>query len=311
MDMEQEDMQFLGFFGRTIFSQITLALVLPLSFIFLAQMEDSKALLSSMIIHIDMILLDETKAVTPSYQWLSYVFMSEEITFDLFKVAYHIFSLIFSLLYTSGVVYTIACIYTGREVTLKKVMSIVPKVRKRLMLTFLCNFVAHFAYNVAALIFAVINFPILIRMDNYFLPLLCVLFIFYLVGLVRIHGHCLAISQRCDPVLEDTSGFHALRRSRALLKGNMWVATFILLLRGLCHFAIQNSFPVLVDQFGSLDAASTFANGIICLVLLFMLLLFGLVLWTVIYFSALSDRLPGYYIGEYVPLKSKDAQLDP
>ncbi|KAG6674069.1 hypothetical protein I3842_15G024000 [Carya illinoinensis] len=163
-------------------------------------MEDSKALLSSMIIHIDMILLDETKAVTPSYQWLSYVFMSEEITFDLFKVAYHIFSLIFSLLYTSGVVYTIACIYTGREVTLKKVMSIVPKVRKRLMLTFLCNFVAHFAYNVAALIFAVINFPILIRMDNYFLPLLCVLFIFYLVGLVRIHGHCLAISQRCDRV---------------------------------------------------------------------------------------------------------------
>ncbi|KAG7943090.1 hypothetical protein I3843_15G022300 [Carya illinoinensis] len=298
MDMEQEDMQFLGFFGRTIFSQITLALVLPLSFIFLAQMEDSKALLSSMIIHIDMILLDETKAVTPSYQWLSYVFMSEEITFDLFKVAYHIFSLIFSLLYTSGVVYTIACIYTGREVTLKKVMSIVPKVRKRLMLTFLCNFVAHFAYNVAALIFAVINFPILIRMDNYFLPLLCVLFIFYLVANVV-------------TVLEDTSGFHALRRSRALLKGNMWVATFILLLRGLCHFAIQNSFPVLVDQFGSLDAASTFANGIICLVLLFMLLLFGLVLWTVIYFSALSDRLPGYYIGEYVPLKSKDAQLDP
>ncbi|KAG6626092.1 hypothetical protein CIPAW_15G023200 [Carya illinoinensis] len=298
MDMEQEDMQFLGFFGRTIFSQITLALVLPLSFIFLAQMEDSKALLSSMIIHIDMILLDETKAVTPSYQWLSYVFMSEEITFDLFKVAYHIFSLIFSLLYTSGVVYTIACIYTGREVTLKKVMSIVPKVRKRLMLTFLSNFVAHFAYNVAALIFAVINFPILIRMDNYFLPLLCVLFIFYLVANVV-------------TVLEDTSGFHALRRSRALLKGNMWVATFILLLRGLCHFAIQNSFPVLVDQFGSLDAASTFANGIICLVLLFMLLLFGLVLWTVIYFSALSDRLPGYYIGEYVPLKSKDAQLDP
>ncbi|KAG2665739.1 hypothetical protein I3760_15G023000 [Carya illinoinensis] len=333
MDMEQEDRQFLGFFGvcreafkiinswRKIFSQITLALVLPLSFIFLAQMEVSK-LLSSKITH-NKILLDETKAGTPRYERLSDVLMSEAITLGLFKVAYVIFYLIFSLLSTSGVVYTIACIYTGREVKFKKVMSVVPKVWKRLILTFLSNFAAHFVYNmVAALIFSVCaSFLILLHMDNYFLPLLCVLLIFYLMGLVYMS----IVWQLANvvTVLEDTSGFLALRKSRALLKGNMWVATFMLFLLGLCLFAIQTSFQMLVVRAGSLGVASRFAYGIICLVLLSMLFLFGLVLRTVIYFgcksyhhesidkSALSDHLAGYYIGEYVPLKSKDAQLDP
>ncbi|KAF5467828.1 hypothetical protein F2P56_012042 [Juglans regia] len=332
MDMEQEDMQFLGFFGicreafkiinswRKIFSQITFALVLPLSLIFLAQMEVSK-LLSSKITH-NKILLEETKAGSPRYQRLSDVLMSEAITLGLFKVAYLIFSLIFSLLSTSGVVYTIASIYTGREVTFKKVMSVVPKVWKRLMLTFLCNSVAHFAYNiVAALIFVVCASFLFLIFNNNFLALLCVLFIFYLVGLV----YMAIVWQLANvvTVLEDTSGFHALRKSRALLKGNMWVATFILLLLGLCHFAIQTSFQMLVVRGGSLGVASRFAYGIICLVLLFMLLLFGLVLRTVIYFVcksyhhenidklALSDHLAGYYIGEYVPLKAKDAQLVP
>ncbi|XP_040997117.1 uncharacterized protein LOC121243126 [Juglans microcarpa x Juglans regia] len=333
MDIKQEEMQFLGFFGvcreafkiinsqRKIFSQITFALVLPLSFIFLALTEVSK-LLSSKITH-SKILLVETKAGTPRYQRLSDVLMSEEITLGLFKVAYqYIFFLIFSLLCTSGVVYTIASIYTGREVTFKKVMSVVPKVWKRLMLTFLCNFVADIAYHIVAALIIVVcaSFLILIHNNN-FLALLYVLLIFYLVGWVYMN----IVWQLANvvTVLEDSSGFHALRKSRALLKGKMWVATFMLFLLCLGRFAIQTSFQMLVVRGGSLGVARRFAFGIICLVLLFMSLLLGLVVRTVIYFvcksyhhekidkSAISGHLAGYYIGEYVPSKSKDAQLDP
>ncbi|KAJ6774139.1 PROTEIN putative-RELATED [Salix purpurea] len=62
------------------------------------------------------------------------------------------FLLIFSLLSTAAVVYTIACIYTAREVTFKKVMSVVPKVWKRLMITFLSIFIAVFLYNVVSIL---------------------------------------------------------------------------------------------------------------------------------------------------------------
>ncbi|XP_040997130.1 uncharacterized protein LOC121243129 [Juglans microcarpa x Juglans regia] len=296
--MEQEDVQYLGSLGvcreafkiiyswKKIFSQISLALVLPLSFIFLAQMEVSELLIS------------------------------EEITLSLclFKVAYLIFSLIFYLLSTSAVVYTVACIYTtGREVSFKKVMSVVPKVWKRLMLTFLCTFLSYFAYNIVAALILFVSSIFLILINTKFYVLL----VFYVAGFVYLS----IVWQLANvvTVLEDTCGFHALRKSRALLKGKMWVATFIFVLLGLCHFAIQISFQMLFVSSGSLmGVASRFTYGIICLVLLFMLLLFGLVLLTVIYFvcksyhqenidkSALSDHLASYYNGGYVPLKAKD-----
>ncbi|XP_040997131.1 uncharacterized protein LOC121243131 [Juglans microcarpa x Juglans regia] len=330
MDMEQEDMQYLGFFGvcreayniiyswRKVFSHITLALVLPLSFILLAHMEVSEVL-SSKIIHNE-IVLGETKTGTFRYQRLSDILRSELITLWLVKAAYLIFSLIFSLLTTSAVVYTIACIYTGREVTFKKVMSVVPKVWKRLMLTFLCTFLAYFAYNIVAALILFVSITFIILINIKFLSLVYVPLVLYMAGLVYLS----IVWQLANvvTVLEDTWGFHALRKSRALLKGKMWVATFIVLLLGLCQFGIQISFQMLVVHCGSLGAASRFAYGIICLVLLFMLLLLGFVLRTVIYFvcksyhhenidkSALSDHLAGYYIGEYVPLKSKDVQLE-
>ena len=46
----------------------------------------------------------------------------------LLKVAYIVFTLIFSFISTSSVVYSIAYIYTGEEVNFKEVISVVPKV---------------------------------------------------------------------------------------------------------------------------------------------------------------------------------------
>ncbi|TKY56046.1 hypothetical protein E2542_SST20475 [Spatholobus suberectus] len=130
MDREQEEMQFIGFFGvykeaskiilswRRIFSQITLTLILPLSFIFLIHIEVSNLLFRKILFN--SIVMDETKPNTPQHDKLSDMISSEVITLLLFKIAYFTLLLIFSLLSTSAVVYTIASIYTAKDVTFKK-----------------------------------------------------------------------------------------------------------------------------------------------------------------------------------------------
>lgn len=204
-------------------------------------------------------------------------------------------------------------------------MSVVPKVWKRLMLTFLSSFIANVAYNiVVVLIFAVgAMFLILIHNQNFLAPLLNVYWILYLVGLL----YMAIVWQLADvvTVLEDTSGFEALRKSRALLKGKIWVANFTLLLLFLYIYAIQISFQMLVANDGSvLGAASRVAYGIICSVLLSTYFLFEIVSQAVIYLVCksyhhenidklvLSDQLAGYYIGEYVPFnKDRCDQFEP
>ncbi|KAK7849110.1 hypothetical protein CFP56_003771 [Quercus suber] len=149
MDREQEEMQFLSLFGiykeackimyswRRLLGQISLVLILPLSVIFLVHMQVSEVLFSK-IVHSE-IFLDDTRAGSHTYNKVSNVLSSEWTTFWLFNAAYFTILLILSLLSTSAVVYTIACIYTGREVDFKKVMSVVPKT----VLYFVCKSYHH------------------------------------------------------------------------------------------------------------------------------------------------------------------------
>ncbi|XP_059453424.1 uncharacterized protein LOC132183963 [Corylus avellana] len=332
MDREQEDMQFLGLFGiyqeawkiifswRKVFTQITLTLILPLSFIFLAHMEVSELLFTN-IIHNE-IALDETRQGTSKYNKLSDLLTHEFITFVLFKAAYFTFLLILSLLSTSAVVYTIACIYTGRrEVTFDKVMSVVPKVWKRLMLTFLSTFISFLAYNILAFFIFIILLVLFFESRHFLVPMLMliVLSILYLVGFVymTIVWHLASVVT----VLEDTCGIPAMIKSKKLIKGNTGVATVIFLKLNVSFWLIQAAFENLVVHGESMGMVNRVAYGIICLVLLFKLFLFGLVIQTVIYFvcksyhhenidkSALSDHLE-VYLGDYVPLKTKDVQLE-
>ena len=112
----------------------------------------------------------------------------------LLKVAYIVFTLIFSFISTSSVVYSIAYIYTGEEVNFKEVISVVPKVWKRLMVTFLSIFVAFFAYNIVAkqiLILWVVGIR-LVKIGiliNFFVEVMLILYF----GWVLIYEHSLAI----------------------------------------------------------------------------------------------------------------------
>ena len=118
MDREQEQMQFLGLFGifkesfkiiiswRKIFSQITLTLILPLTFI--GHLEISHLLFRD-IKHTEY-EQDVTRPGTKRYNNLSDKLSSELITYFLFQVAYFTVFLILSLLSTAAVVYTIASV---------------------------------------------------------------------------------------------------------------------------------------------------------------------------------------------------------
>ncbi|KAI3737702.1 hypothetical protein L2E82_27712 [Cichorium intybus] len=71
-------------------------------------------------------------------------------TILLFKINSIIVFTLFSHLSTVAIVYTIASVYTGDDVTYRKVMKVVPKVWKRLTATFLCMFLTFFAYKLMA-----------------------------------------------------------------------------------------------------------------------------------------------------------------
>ncbi|KAL1344403.1 hypothetical protein AAHE18_08G044000 [Arachis hypogaea] len=271
MDKEQEEMQFLGLFGiykesykmiiawRKIFTKITLSLILPLSFIFLIHIEISDVLFRK-IMHNSQEMI-ETPQGTPQYNKLSDMVSSEWVTFFLFKIVYFTFLLIFSLLSTSAVVYTVASIYTSREVTFKKVMSVVPKVWKRLMLASVVS------------------------------------------------------------VLEESYGFQAMKKSKDLIKGKMWLSVIIFLMLNISFFLVQFLFKNFVVHGWRVSSLDRTAYGLLCFLLLSHLFLFGLVIQTVLYFvcksyhhqnidkSALSDHLE-VYLGEYEPLTAKDVQLE-
>ena len=333
MDREQEEMQFIGLFGiykeafkimnswRRLLGQISLVLILPLSVIFLVHMQVSEVLFSK-ILHNE-ILLDYTRAGSPAHNKVSDVLSSEWTTFWLFNAAYFTILLILSLLSTSAVVYTIACIYTGREVDFKKVMSVVPKVWKRLMATFLCSYLFFFVYTILAIVILAIVILVIYVLgfwsDKAIFPISIVFRILYFVGFV----YLTIVWQLASvvTVLEDTFGFGAMYKSKALLRGKMVVAALVFLKLNFSFAIIKFLFEILVVFGISLDIVSRVGFGVLCLLLLFSLFLFGFVVQTVLYFvcksyhhenidkSALSDHLE-VYLGEYVPLKAKDVQLE-
>ncbi|XP_075483185.1 uncharacterized protein LOC142523316 [Primulina tabacum] len=329
MDREQEEIQFLGFFGilqesyniviswRKIFSQVMLVLILPLSFIYLAQIQITQLLIAKISTNEE--TLERTPVGTRSYDRISSIISSEWIEILLFKIGYLPFFLILALLSTSAVVYTIACIYTAKEITFKKVMSVVPKVWKRLMVTFLCNFVIVFAYNIVAVVIAVFLILLLQHSKSVGGILLLFYLIIYTVGLFYIN----MIWQLASvvSVLEESYGLNAMAKSRSLIKGKMGVCVAIFFVLCLCLVGVEAVFKIFVVMAYEKGLGYRVGLGIGCLSLISILMLFALVMQTIIYFvcksyhhenidkSALTNHL-GEYLGEYVPLKSRDVQME-
>ena len=328
MEVEPEEMKCLGVVGiyreaykiifswRKIFTQITLAFILPLSFIFLAHIEVSDYLLANIIDNENNLV--ETQIGTLKYNKIAHLLFSELVTLCLFKAAYLLFTLIFSLLSTSAVVYTIACIYTGQKVTFTKVLTVVPKVWKRLILTFLTILAVFFAYHIVAALFLISWIAFMAPSNTGFLILLF-LVIFYLVGLVYMS----IVWQLANTVsvLEDSYGIEAMKRSSELIKGKTGVTVFIFFKLGFSYIIIQAAFQRLVVHGESLDMINRAVYAIICFLFHVKLVLFGHALHTIIYLVcksyhneniyklALSDHLEAYSDHQdYAPLKGEDVK---
>lgn len=326
MNKEQEELQFIGFFGtfgesfniisscRRIFGQITLTIIFPLSFIFLAHIEISHLIFKNILK--DENALDRTQIGSPSYSKLSDILSSEWCAYFTFKIVYFVVFVILSLLSTSAIVYTVACIYTTKDITFQKVMSVVPKVWKRLMITFIWNFVIIFIYNVAAVLF-IVAWLVLTGSFTIGIIITLLLLLVYFLGFIYIsvvwHLACVV------SVLEDVYGMQAMLKSKELIKGKMGVAISVFIAYNLCFFGIEMLYEMYVVLTDSILLRICFGSA--CLNLLVILMLFGLVIQTVIYFicksyhhenidkSLLSDHLE-VYLGDYVPLKSADLQLE-
>ncbi|XP_076909534.1 uncharacterized protein LOC143566833 [Bidens hawaiensis] len=313
MDREQEEMQFLGFFGifkesykiiiswRKIFTQITLTLILPLTFVFLAHLKISNSLFQD-IEHTEH-QKQYTRPGTKRFSNVSDTLSSEWITFIIFEVAYIAIFLILSLLSTAAVVYTIASVYTGRELTFKKVMSVVPK--------------PFFVYNFLAILFMFIS--IFLVPYPFGTILVYVFLIIYIIGSVYLTV-CWQLASVVS-VLESSYGFQVMTNSKNLIKGNQIVAFSVSISLSLSFFVIKFVFDLLVVHGSSLDAWKRVGFGALCSILLLLGFLFGLVVHTVLYLVCksyhhenidkgdLSNHLESY-LGEYEPLGGKDIQLE-
>ncbi|KAL6315745.1 hypothetical protein AAG906_007170 [Vitis piasezkii] len=311
MEVEPEEMKCLGVVGiyreaykvifswRKIFTQITLAFILPLSFIFLAHIEVSDYLLANIIDNENNLV--ETQIGTLKYNKISHLLFSKYATLCLLKAAYLLFTLIFSLLSTAAIVYTIACIYTGQKVTFTKVLTVVPKVWKRLILTFLTILAVLFVYHIIAALFLISWIAFMAPTNTGFL-ILFFLVIFYLVGLVYMS----IVWQLANTVsvLEESYGIEAMKRST-----------------GFSYIIIQAAFQRLVVHGESLDMINRAVYAIICFLFHVKLVLFGHALHTIIYLVcksyhneniyklALSDHLEAYSDHQdYAPLKGEDVK---
>ncbi|KAL3721439.1 hypothetical protein ACJRO7_033868 [Eucalyptus globulus] len=328
MDREQHELQFLGFLGvyrettkiilkwRTIFAQIMLVLILPLCVVSLAAFE----VLQLLTFKIDFDL-DNAWKYSPRYRDLSRMIKKEWIAFCLYELGYFIFVFIFSLLSTLAVVYTVACIYAAKQITFKKIMSVVPRVWKRLMVTFFWCFAPFFVYNVVAVglliawLVTVWQFAVCPALG---IAVAVILLILSIVGFVYIAMIWLMAS--VISVLEDAYGRKAMVKSRRLIKGKMglWVWCFLGVL--VWSVLVQAFFESLL-VLGLPPIGVTIGVGLICLMLLLMLTLFNLVVQTVIYFVCksyhhenidsfcLSDHLEGR-LGDRPSEGQKAVQLE-
>nr|CAD1838788.1 unnamed protein product [Ananas comosus var. bracteatus] len=188
------------------------------------------------------------------------------------------------------------------------------------MVTYLSAFLLLVAYNALAFaLFVLVLFFLAPPDGGVAAAAALVLALAYLAGLVYLSvvWHLASVVS----VLEDAKGFDAMRKSRALIRGKLRTAAAIFVKLNLCFVGVEVAFRELVVKgrvggLGARFALATLMLGLLCAVVLF-----ALVAQTVVYFVCkshhhesidrgdLADHLE-VYLGEYVPLKAKDVQME-
>ncbi|KAI3947898.1 hypothetical protein MKX01_034563 [Papaver californicum] len=200
-------------------------------------------------------------------------------------------------------------------------MSGVPKVWMRLMITFFWSFFIVFVYTgltvglIVLLAFIIIE-PVEAR-EILFLFLAGIVALTYLIGLVYIGA---VWNLACViSVLEKIYGLKALKKSKNLITGRIWVSSVIFVMLEISFFGILGVFSGVIIHGSSVGIFGKVVLGIFCYSLMTILIHFYLVIQTMIYFvcksyhhenierSGLAEHLEACYVRLG---KEKDVQLE-
>ncbi|XVF46027.1 hypothetical protein PTKIN_Ptkin02bG0255100 [Pterospermum kingtungense] len=312
MDLAPEELQFLSMpdilresisipkRAPKTFYLITLALIFPLSFAILAH---------SLFTHPILAQLDSDPFADPAqtrHEWTLLLAI---------QFFYLIFLFCFSLLSTAAVVFTVASLYTSKPVSFSSTISAIPKVFKRLFITFLWVILLMFVYNGLLIAFIVI-FIIAVDTQNTLLSLFT--FMAILVLFLGVHVYITALWHLASvvSVLEPIYGLAAMKKSYELLKGRVKMAFILVFVYLAICGLIGGTFGTVVVHGGvNYGVFVRIVVGGFLVGILVIVNLVGLLVQSVFYYvcksyhhqgidkSVLHDHL-GEYLGEYVPLKS-------
>ncbi|XP_009589786.1 uncharacterized protein [Nicotiana tomentosiformis] len=292
------------------FYRITLSLILPLSFAILGH---------SFFTHPILDQLHENPRSSHASQWTKLLF---------FQFCYLVFLLAFSLLSTAAVVFTVASLYTSKQVSFSSIITAIPSILRRLFITFIWVFLSMLVYN-AVLSFFIVLMLIVFESKNsvtLFLISVFVLSVFFLI--VHVYLSALWHLASVVTVLEPNQGLGALKKSYELLKGKMRIAAVMVLGYLVIFGLISSGFSAIVVDGGAHEeheaSYSIFARiliGGILIGVLVVVILVGLLVQSLFYYvcksyhneridkSALYSHLGGYLGEYYEPLKG-NMQID-
>lgn len=323
MDREPDEMRSLGVVGICkeaynilrlhvrLFLSLALTLLLPLGLIIFCHSFISAPLINKIMRNED--ALNQEEAGSPVAAKTRSVLGAEYFGLGVLAFIYLIFVLAFSLLSTAAIVYTVACIYTAKGLSYVKVISVVPRVWKRLFMTFLWAHVLVFVYHVIFIFILVLIILLRAYISQIFdILIVPALLVFYaLLIYIYLVWHLASVVS----VLEDRYGIGALRKSSELIKGKRWVGCAVFLIYTLLSSIVLSTYSVLVtDPTHMQSIVGRIFIGLLLLLLWTALSLIGILVQTVVYFVcksyhhesidryALSEHLESY-LGEYMPLK--------
>lgn len=304
MEKHNELKAALGFFGvlketfelifsnKKIFSQITFALIVPLSLIFQANILVTQLLSSKMFGNND--------NMHPTFDIFQYsnLNLSELNSFKgvvfwaLIKFSYFFFTLIFSFLCTSTVAFIVSCIYTGNDINVKKAFSIIPKVWKQVLFTLLISLFIVFSYDVVFGSLLVLTLGFLLNGPAIIAGVVALILFFAGSLYITITWHLAIVVSVLE---ENVYGIKAITKSRFLLKGKIGLAMGMLVISGVCSAVIDAIFQkfalreLLIQNVGI-----RVGIGVFCFLLESLLILFDLVVQTVVYYVCKSYHADGF-----------------
>lgn len=304
MEKHNELKAALGFFGvlketfelifsnKKIFSQITFALIVPLSLIFQANILVTQLLSSKMFGNND--------NMHPTFDIFQYsnLNLSELNSFKgvvfwaLIKFSYFFFTLIFSFLCTSTVAFIVSCIYTGNDINVKKAFSIIPKVWKQVLFTLLISLFIAFFYDVVFGSLLVLTLGFLLNGPAIIAGVVALILFFAGSLYITITWHLAIVVSVLE---ENVYGIKAITKSRFLLKGKIGLAMGMLVISGVCSAVIDAIFQkfalreLLIQNVGI-----RVGIGVFCFLLESLLILFYLVVQAVVYYVCKSYHADGF-----------------